>query len=72
MKGNIIPESTSPLSDFDAVYAAALNDIISFFRFEKRHSNAVKFDDDYYARAATAMKRRIDHEMKYLREQSLD
>ena len=50
----------------------ALNDIISFFRFEKRHSNAVKFDDDYYARAATVMKRRIDYEMKYLREPSLD
>lgn len=65
-------ESTSPLSDFDAIYTVALNDIISFFRFEKRHSNAVKFNDDYYARAATMMKRRIDHEMKYLRESSLD
>ena len=71
-KGNVMLESTSPLSDFDAVYTAALNDIISFFRFEKRHSNAVKFDDDYYARAATVMKRRIDYEMKYLREPSFD
>ena len=70
-----MPESTSPLSDFDAVYTAALeaiDAIVSFFRFEKRHSNAVKFDDDYYAIAATVMKRRIDYEMKYLREPSLD
>ena len=67
-----MPESTSPLSDFDDLYTAALDGITSFFRFEKRHSNAVKFDDDYYARAAEVFKRRIDHEMKYLRESSLD
>ena len=65
-------ESTSPLSDFDALYTTALNDITSFFRFEKRHSNAVEFEDDYYARAAEVMKGRIDHEMKYLRESSLN
>ena len=65
-------ESTSPLSEFDAVYTSAVSNITEFFRFEKRHSNAVKFDDDFYARAATVMKRRIDHELKYLREPSLD
>lgn len=65
-------ESTSPLSEFDAVYTSAVSNITEFFRFEKRHSNAVKFGDDYYARAAKVLKRRIDIEMKYLREPSLD
>lgn len=59
--------SSTPLADFDSAYMNVFDDIKTFFRFEKHHPDAVKFDDAYYAEAADLMKQRIDLELKYLR-----
>jgi hypothetical protein len=62
-----MPHTETPLTDFDALHQAMFESIKDFFRFEKNHSNAIKFDDAYYAKVAEALKKRVDHEMKHLR-----
>lgn len=65
-----MPETPAPsVNDFDALYMSAFDDIQNFFRFARRNPGVVDpevFNDAYYERAAEALKKRIDHEMKYL------
>lgn len=65
------------LFDFDAAYTKVFLDIEEFFRFAKRHPDVKDemneyFNDEYYAKAAAAMKARIDHELKHLHSPYLD
>lgn len=65
------------LSDFDAAYTKMFIDIEEFFRFAKRHPDVQAevneyFSDDFYARAADALKKRVDHELKHLHSPHLD
>lgn len=51
----------------DDAYIAMMDSITEFFRFERRHPGTYEFDEAYYHRVGEVIKRRVDHELKYLK-----
>ena len=57
----------SDLREFDQAHQDMFDAVQKFFRFHKTHIvDSTIFDDAYYERTAEMLRKRIDHEIKYL------